>query len=468
MKRVGWVWVLLLVILLAVSPALAQEKSLKGSLNLEEEKKADELPALNQLAPIKGAKETPGVTGLKPEGARAISTSPERRTPPRKEERNARLTRSLAPRRTPRETLSPLDYSEDIYIYVTMLPSERPRPPENIWINDARLEPDDYIALKMSSYVMEADGYFVYRDTMPIFNITQCTPSIRIAAFSGALDFTDNLDDPRAEALGPGIADTAVNWFYVITSYKVDVVSGDTIESYAPSNCVGEFDFRVYDNYPTRSSYNWITYVVDGLGLGTDTSSVNFGKKLSEALGGGVYLVMEFNAATQTWSTLAESTFVPFPTPHWEWIGAGYVHLGYPYMFSGQNFPGTLLSFDKICYLPNHEGNEPHWQLYHHTDRTSYNWISLPFQEQFLARITTGVELLQDIIVAGGYDPETDGYVAPSLMRWNALSQGYVSVAEWLFIPFPTPHYEWTNHENVKAGYPSLVKMGATIESWPM
>ncbi|MGB9561660.1 MAG: hypothetical protein ACPL6C_02495, partial [bacterium] len=239
----------------------------------------------------------------------------------------------------------------------------------------------------------------------------------------------DNFSDPLWIPIGSkGVCDPNVNYYYVATT--IDSISGGYTESRRPSNCVGEFDYRVYDKL------NWIPYALD-IGI---RDAAAFASRI-----GGATRLEKYNNNIQSWQTIAR--WVTFPPPP-RWTSSDTVSPGYAYRLYGADITDSIVTLAVPGLVPEDR---------HYTLKRGRNLILLPFREKRIANITTGAQFGADI-----------GSPAIKITTWDGANQMEQIVARWVTVPTP----RWVSGAapwgNPRAGYPYMVYCSSDrTEPWP-
>ena len=319
--------------------------------------------------------------------------------------------------------------SQIVYIYVQLI--------QPIWLNPPPIRISEHscspalVQIKLDSLITGADRYNIYRDTLPMFTVDQFDSAHNLIGYTTTRYFDDNFSDPLWIPIGSrGVCDPRINYYYVATT--IDSISGGFTESRRPSNCVGEFDYRLYNKV------NWIPYALD---IGIRDAGA-FASRI-----GGATRLEKFDNITQSWIIIAR--WVTFPPPA-RWVSSDTVSPGYAYRVSGTTITDSLLTLAIPGLVPEDR---------HYTLKRGRNLILLPFRERRIANIRTGAELGMDI----GYPP------AIRITTWDGQNQVEQIVARWSTFPPPA---RWVSGSGqwgyVRAGYPyNVICTADRSEPWP-
>jgi hypothetical protein len=331
--------------------------------------------------------------------------------------------------------------SRDIYIYVTLLAPEGPDPPDTIKIISENCNTDDeQIEFKTD---LGPTGYYgdffnVYRDTLPLFFLTQLDTTddnrnligrtvIRFFTddFTGTAELPDTLWRHYWNS-SKGVCDTLVNLFYTFTTVDTGASAPDGFaESRFPSQCVCEYDQPIYA-HATLGTRNW---------LSIPNYDENY-EMCSDLEGLGVRKVMEWDPVTQIPLTVGDYLF-PLG-----WVANNPLKIGHVYQVLGdystmsdsstfQTYtPGIIPALDTVytlAYDPTLGGR---------------NVIILPFRASIVENITDRASLetsVEDIGSAWSVALMKIDVWDGSAFIWNTISEYNIPFAMWTTNPHLRP-----------------------------
>ncbi len=332
----------------------------------------------------------------------------------------------------PPTPLHPLSASQTIYIYVILTqPEWLPPPPHRI--SEHSCEPP-LMEIKLDSLITGAERYNIYRDTLPMFYREHYDSTHNLIGHTTTRYFDDFFSDPLWYLIGSrGVCDPAINYYYIVTS--LDSLGGGVwTESQRPSNCAGEFDFRLYEGI------NWISYALD---IGVSDAGV-----FADRIPGAKRLDTWDNTA-QVWRIIARWSVFP---PPGQWDSYDTVAVSYPYRVFIPSLEDTIFTLAIPGLVP---VEDPHFWL-----KRGYNFVTLPFRQQRSSGIVTGADLGADI----GRPP------ADRIVTWDAENKVLRIVARWSVFPPPGGWESGPGHwgEHVRPGYPYMVYCTEDgVEPWP-
>ena len=306
-------------------------------------------------------------------------------------------------------------------------------PPPGIIISGHSCSPD-YLEIKIDAFVEDITRYNIYRDTLPMFyrHHYDSTHNFIGHIETDSMYFRDYFTDTLLHPSGSnGVCNPNINYYYIATS--IDIIAGTELESQRPSNCVGEFDTKLY------RGINWISYALD---IGVRDAG-EFASLIP-----GTSRLNGWDNIGQVWKVIARLSGFPPPS---RWLSCDTVAVSYMYQAFIPSVTESLFTLAVPGLVPS---EDPHFSL-----KRGRNYITLPYKEQVVNRLTTGIEFGQAI----GYPP------ANRIMAWDAENQSYQIVARYIGYP-PPAHWingseEWSN---VRPGFPYMVEcIDDRWELWP-
>jgi len=352
--------------------------------------------------------------------------------------------------------------SRDIYIYVTLLAPEGPDPPDTIKIISENCNTDEeYIEFKTD---LGPTGYYgdffnVYRDTLPLFFLTQLDTTddnrnligrtvIRFFTddFTGTAELPDTLWRHYWNS-SKGVCDTLVNLFYTFTTVDTGASALDGFaESRFPSQCVCEYDQPIY-THATLGTQNW---------LSIPNYDENY-ELCSDLDGLGITQIKEWKSATQT------SSLIGSYHPLFGWTLNNPLLIGHVYLVSGdysdmsgdstfQTYtPGTIPVSDSV------------YTLAFHPILGGRNVIMLPFRASIVENITDRASLETSIEDVGSVH-------SVSMTRidiWNG------STFTWSMIANDHPVFGWSANPHLRPGSVYRITISSSLGStvsfeWPI
>ncbi|MGC9315817.1 MAG: hypothetical protein ACP5G4_09395, partial [bacterium] len=304
--------------------------------------------------------------------------------------------------------------SEDIYIYVTLMAPEGPPPPDSVVITQITCTPgSEEIRFKANAtpFFYGADWYHVYRDTVCLFYSTQLDSNNLLPTRGTGLYYTDLFTDTlwaHYPTSSKGVCDTLVNLFYVFTSVDSGPTApGGFAESAFPSWPLCEYDQTIKSN-PVTGSYNVVSIPCYDDDV---TRAIDFAAW-------GATSVQEWNAATQTWSTIGSQLFPG------TWVPNGNIMVSHSYRFSGAGVAAQdIFSTFEPGIVPQ---DDTTYTLYSSTVAGNRNIIMLPFKVSYIDNITNCATLAASIVAAGATE-------VTRVERWNNATMTWSTVGSQLF-----------------------------------
>ncbi|MCK5832165.1 hypothetical protein KAH81_00685 [bacterium] len=354
--------------------------------------------------------------------------------------------------------------SRDIYIYVTLLAPIGPDPPDTVKIiskncTDGNEAVEFKTDLGPTGYY--GDFFNVYRDTLPLFFMTQLdtTPANRnligrtvIRFFTDDFEGTTELPDTlwqHYEGMSKGVCDTLINLFYAFTTVDTGASAPDGYsESSFPSWCMCEYDQSFYYHLTYGNTNFWSV-------PNADERFVN----CSDLDPMGIRQIMEWDAVSQVPVVIAYKhslfgwTDAPLMVGHVYEVSGDYAAIDArddEYEYFQTYTPGIIPETDSVftlAYSPIYGGR---------------NIIMLPFKASIVEGITDRVTLEVSIEEAGS----AHGIELKRIDVWNGSS--FV----WTQIAYEHSLFGWSENPHLRPGkvyYIYLETTSGTVSfTWPI
>jgi len=378
-------------------------------------------------------------------GARA-STAPALRT---ETESGATLSDGDGSGGTPTDPARAMEEAVNIYIRVILRQPDGPPPPSPIEILEAvNTTSDHHITIKAPALPSEygGDRYNVYRQkTWPMFYAADLSGTTNLVGHTAILWFYDFFTDPYAGGLY-GVGDTAVNYYYVMTTIDSNTTTHALTESPYPSNCVCEFDQLCKKS--TLGFRNVLTYPCDHR------------YRTARAIGAvitGATAISKWSVTSQVWSSIATrtgtGTWIKPPTANdslypGDVFAVNFSLTGIDNTMFSTNLPGSIaedksIMFRKYTWLP-----------------YAWNWIMVPMKFTYLIKPTyapTGNLYVRHLAEEIGSD------ITYEIRTWNRNTQTMVTAARYV-----TATHVWTGTTICRPGMAIAVGVRAdATEPWP-
>lgn len=343
--------------------------------------------------------------------------------------------------------------SRDIYIYVTLMAPEGPDPPDMEGITSIVCTPPSQQVNFKATYnppYHRGDYYNVYRDTLPLFFMSQLVrdPSApgfnRLPEVTYSRFYTDNFIDTlylRYQNSSKGVCDTLVNLFYVFTTVDTGISAiGGYSESHYPSRCMNEYDQAMRFS-ATFGRGNWVSI----------TSINNQYTVCSHLDSIGVNLVYDWNPATQTTRIVGRKVGST-------WIVNGALRVGKVYQFMTTSASPTLFSLFRPGILTEFDGVDT---LIYNATFGGRNMVMIPFRASLTDPIHNRATLETSIEDAGA----SFGVALKRIERWS------LATFTWTVIANETP-FGWTGNPRIRPGTPYRIWITAASSpvsfTWPI
>ena len=327
-------------------------------------------------------------------------------------------------------------------------------PPDTLKIDSVDVTPGAervFLSTDLDPWMMCFDYFNVYRDTVPLFYMSQLDTTPDNHNKIGTTDtryFNDDFSDmlwPHYLDSSKGVGDTLVNLFYVFTSVDTGPSApGGYEESCYPSPCVCEFDQPLY-THSVLGVQNWISI-----------PNVDYRyQNASDLESLGINQVMEWNSEYQA------PELVGAMLPGFGWVLDGPLKVGHVYNVFGThgvtpnvfstNTPGWIPQCDTVfdlCYNPTLGGR---------------NIIMIPFRTSIIEGLIDRATLKVSIEEAGfAY-----GVRLLRIDRWNGTAFIWEPIADYN----PILH-EWSANPHLRSGVPYRIWIdstsGTACFSWPI
>ncbi len=340
-----------------------------------------------------------------------------------------------------------VDSLQQIYIYITLREPPGCAPPGEVLIRDTRDTVNPFIYLgtneQFPQYCDKQAYFHVYRDSSAIFWMKSIDTATNRVGQTYLPYFKDDAD---AELIDRALNNPDLNLFYIFTIVKPLGTSGK-LESFYPSPCAGEYDFKIYNN-PDKTNRNLIAYCINRTDIAASDGDASifaqtFNKRTSDDW---VSQVSIWDARMQAYVAIAYHHYL------FGWQVFDSVEVGMPYTIEGDNVDDS-----SFIWPLNRGGQVPEeiqFELWHHDDMGSYNLIMLPFKYQQVANIDSSKDLGIDINGCSEVD------------KWDPKAQNWVALSYYHAL------FGWTLNSAVVAGRPYRIEMSFpgytdSVQVWP-